>query len=85
MLFVVGFYHFLFTFLITISVVHRSNILAAVFCDQRKSQVEKENNDKAGTKAMTAFVSHLITKPTKWHVRPAKTQSDQSLRCELNG
>ena len=33
-------------------------------------------------------MSRLVTKPTKWHVRPAKTQislgicqSDQSLRC----
>ena len=26
------------------------------------------------------YVSRLMTKPTKWHVRPAKTQSDPSLR-----
>ena len=36
-------------------------------------------------------MSHLVTKPTKWHVRPAKTQislgirtsaqSEKSLRC----
>ena len=38
------------------------------------------------------YVSRLITKPTKWHMRPAKTQislgiaqSDQSLHCALNG
>ena len=29
------------------------------------------------------YMSRLVTKPTKWHVRPAKAsaQSDQSLRC----
>ena len=25
-----------------------------------------------------------MAKPTKWHVRPASAQTDQSLRCALN-
>ena len=32
-------------------------------------------------------MSRIVTKPTKWHVRPAKSliseESDQSLRCPL--
>ena len=32
-----------------------------------------------------AYMSLLMTKPTKWHVLPASAQSGQSLRCALNG
>ena len=28
----------------------------------------------------TAYMSHLVTKPTKWHVRPAKTQISLGIR-----
>ena len=39
------------------------------------------------------YLSHITTKPAKWHMRPAKTQismcsstqSDQSLRCANSG
>ena len=34
---------------------------------------------------LTDNMSRIVTKPTKWHVRPASAQSDQSLRYALNG
>ena len=58
----------------------------SVLSHRNSCQVCKENNSekeiilKQGNHTRYEYMSHIATKPTKWHERPAKTQISLSIR-----